>query len=138
MTNRIAALGAAVLLAIPALAFQVAKADPKASIAGGKEVYNSQCVTCHGPVGAGIKDVYPPLAKSDFLNADKSRAIKIVLHGQTGKIKVNGVEYDSEMMSFELTDEQISDVLNYVRNSWGNKGIPITAAEVAAVRKQPK
>lgn len=138
MTNKIAALSAAVLLAIPAFAFQGARADPKASMARGKEVYESQCVTCHGPAGAGIKDVYPPLAKSDYLNADKARAIHIVLHGQTGKITVNGTEYDSEMMSFELTDEQISDVLNYVRNSWGNKGSPVAPAEVAAAREQPK
>jgi nitrite reductase (NO-forming) len=124
-------LAVAVLLAISSLAFQAAKPSAK-----GKEVYNSQCVTCHGPMGAGIKDVYPPLAKSDFLNADKTRAIHIVLHGQTGKIKVNGAEYDSEMMSFELTDQQISDVLNYVRNSWGNKGTPVTPEEVATVRKQ--
>jgi nitrite reductase (NO-forming) len=40
-----------------------------------------------------------------------------------------------EMTAFDLSDEQVSDVLNYIRNSWGNKGKPVTSEEVAAARK---
>jgi mono/diheme cytochrome c family protein len=111
------------------------KFDLKASIARGKEVYTAQCVSCHQEQGEGIEDVFPPLAKSDYLMADKTRSIKQTLHGVSGEIKVNGKTYSGEMTGFDLTDEEVSDVLNYVRNTWGNKGAAVTPQEVAAARK---
>lgn len=112
------------------------KFDLKASITRGKDVYTAQCMSCHLEQGEGIENVYPPLAKSDYLMADKKRSIDQVLHGVTGQIKVNGVTYDGVMTGFEmLTDEEVSDVLNYVRNSFGNKGPAVTPAEVKAARK---
>lgn len=106
-----------------------------ASVARGKTVYNSQCVTCHREKGEGIKDVYPPLAKSDYLMANKTRSIGIVVNGLTGQITVNGAQYDGEMLSVDLPDEQVSDVLNYIRNSWGNKGEAIKPEEVTPQKK---
>jgi mono/diheme cytochrome c family protein len=111
------------------------KFDLKASIARGKDVYTAQCMSCHQEQGEGIEDVYPPLAKSDYLMADKTRSIKQTLHGLSGEIKVNGKTYNGEMSSFDLTDEEVSDVLNYVRNSWSNKGAAVTPQEVATARK---
>jgi mono/diheme cytochrome c family protein len=108
--------------------------DLKASIARGKDVYTAQCISCHQEQGEGIEDVFPPLAKSDYLMADKTRSIKQTLHGLSGEIKVNGKTYNNEMSGFDLTDEQVSDVLNYIRNSWGNKGPAVTPQEVAAAR----
>lgn len=109
--------------------------DLKASVARGKEVYASYCITCHMEQGEGIETVYPPLAKSDYLMADKKRSIVVTLKGLTGEIKVNGVTYNADMTSFELTDQEASDVLNYIRNSWGNKGEPVKPEEVKALRK---
>ena len=86
--------------------------------------------------GEGIEGVYPPLAKSDYLMADKKRSIEQVLYGLTGEIKVNGVAYDGVMTGFDLTDQEVSDVLNYVRNSFGNKGAAVTPEEVKASRKE--
>ncbi|HEY0652550.1 MAG TPA: cytochrome c [Chryseosolibacter sp.] len=111
------------------------KFDLKASIARGKEVYAAQCISCHQEQGEGIEDVFPPLAKSDYLMADKTRSIKQTLHGVSGEITVNGKKYSGEMTGFDLTDEEVSDVLNYIRNSWGNKGGAVTPQEVAAARK---
>jgi mono/diheme cytochrome c family protein len=111
------------------------KFDLKASIARGKDIYSAQCLSCHQDAGQGIEDVYPPLAKSDYLMADKKRSIEQVLHGATGEIKVNGKTYNGEMSSFDLSDQEVSDVLNYVRNSWGNKSAAVTPEEVSAVRK---
>ena len=102
---------------------------------GARPIYNSQCVTCHREKGEGIKDVYPPLAKSDYLMANKTRSIGIVVNGLTGQITVNGAQYDGEMLSVDLPDEQVSDVLNYVRNSWGNKGDAINPEEVTPQKK---
>lgn len=113
---------------------QKPKFDLKASMARGQEIYIAQCLACHQSEGEGIADLYPPLAKSDYLMADKKRSIQQVLHGITGEIKVNGKTYNGEMAAFDLTNQEVSDVLNYVRNSWGNKGAAITPEEAAAVR----
>jgi mono/diheme cytochrome c family protein len=112
------------------------KFDLKASITRGKDVYTAQCLSCHLEQGEGIESVYPPLAKSDYMMADKKRSIDQVLHGVNGPIKVKGVEYDGVMTGFEmLSDQEVSDVLNYVRNSFGNKGGAVTPDEVKATRK---
>jgi len=110
--------------------------DLKASIARGQEVYTAQCLSCHMEQGEGIENVFPPLAKSDYLMADKKRSILQVIHGASGEMKVNGVTYNSEMPAIDLTDEQVSDVLNYVRNTWGNKADAITPQEVSQARTQ--
>ncbi len=106
------------------------------SIARGKNIYVAQCLTCHMEAGEGIEGVYPPLAKSDYLMADKKRSAQQVLYGATGEMKVNGKVYNTEMSAFDLTDQQASDVLNYIRNSFGNKGGAITLDEVKAARKK--
>jgi mono/diheme cytochrome c family protein len=108
--------------------------DMKASVARGKDVYANYCVTCHLEQGEGIPGVYPPLAKSDYLMVDKKRSIIIALKGLNGEIKVNGVLYNVDMSSFDLSDEKVSDVLNYIRNSFGNKGEPVEPEEVKALR----
>ena len=109
--------------------------DLKASMARGKEVYVAYCLSCHMEEGNGVEGTYPPLAKADYLMADKKRAIEQVLYGAKGEMKVNGKVYNIEMSGFDLTDEQASDVLNYVRNSWGNKGGAIRPEEIKAARK---
>lgn len=108
------------------------KFDLKASVARGKEVYTSYCISCHMEQGEGIESVYPPLAKSDYLMADKKRSIKQILSGVSGEIKVNGITYTGEMTGFDLSDEEVSDVLNYIRNSWGNKGEAVKPEDVKA------
>ena len=86
--------------------------------------------------GQGMPRVYPPLANSDFLAKDTKRAIGIVLNGLDGEIIVNGNRYNLDMPAQkQLTDQQVTDVLNFVRNSWGNKGKAITMTQVKAIRK---
>lgn len=106
----------------------------KASMERGQEIYTANCVTCHMQNGEGIDGVYPPLAKSDYLMEDKKRAIKQVLEGAIGAMTVNGVKYNGFMTGFSLNDQEISDVLNYIRNSWGNKGELVSPVEVKSVR----
>lgn len=112
------------------------KFDLKASVVRGKDVYTAQCITCHLEQGEGIEGVYPPLAKSDYLMADKKRSVEQVLYGLTGEIKVNGIAYDGVMTGYDLTDQEVSDVLNYIRNSFGNKGAAVVPEEVKASRKK--
>jgi mono/diheme cytochrome c family protein len=126
----------AALLFLPAfLAFtEYQKFDLKASIERGKEIYTTQCITCHMENGEGMESVFPPLAKSDYLMADTKRSIQQTLYGMSGEIKVNGITYNGEMPAFELTDTEASDVLNYIRNSWGNKADPVTPENVKKAR----
>ena len=126
-----------VTLTVPFMALQEKqKFDLKASIERGADVYAAQCLSCHMDSGQGLENVYPPLAKADYLMKDKKRSIDQVLHGVSGEMKVNGVVYNGEMQGFEtLSDEEVSDVLNYIRNSWGNKGEAVRPDEVKSLRK---
>jgi nitrite reductase (NO-forming) len=82
--------------------------------------------------------VFPPLAKSDLIAADPKRPIDILLHGLTGKVTVNGKEYNSVMPPMtQLNDDEIANILTFVLNSWGNPGGRITVEDVAKVRAQP-
>lgn len=86
--------------------------------------------------GQGLAGVYPPLAKSDFLAKNTKRAIDIVMNGIDGEIIVNGKIYNLDMPAQkQLNDQQVADVLNFVRNSWGNKGKAISVTEVKVARK---
>lgn len=111
------------------------KFDLEASVARGKEVYSTYCMSCHQEQGEGIEDIYPPVAKSDYLMADKKRSIAQILYGVTGEMKVNGIIYNSDMIGFDLSDQEASDVLNYIRNSFNGKSTAVTPEEVKAVRK---
>ena len=118
------------------VAFNQKEFDLKASIKRGKEVYIDQCVTCHSEEGEGLEGVYPPLAKADYLMADSVRSIKQTLYGAKGEMIVNGKTYNKEMKGIDLTNEQASDVLNYIRNSWGNEGAAITPDQVEAAKNK--
>jgi nitrite reductase (NO-forming) len=138
-TYRLTSLIIIATAAVTALSFQKKPAfDLKASIARGKEVYAAQCTSCHMEQGEGLESVFPPLAKSDYLMADKKRSILQIIHGASGEMKVNGVTYSGDMPAIDLTDEQVSDVLNYVRNTWGNKGDAVTPQQVTQARTAPK
>ena len=82
--------------------------------------------------------MFPPLAKSDYIAADPKRAISTVLRGLTGKVTVNGKEYNSVMPPMnQLNDDEIANILTYVLNTWGNPGGGISADDVKKVRAQP-
>ncbi|MBL9214585.1 MAG: nitrite reductase, copper-containing [Opitutaceae bacterium] len=104
----------------------------------GKQVYMGLCFACHQPDGKGLPAAFPPLAGSDYLLADRERAIRTVLKGMSGPVTVNGKRYDSAMPPQEavLTDQQVADVLTYVYNAWGNQGDAFTADQVKAIRSQ--
>jgi nitrite reductase (NO-forming) len=103
----------------------------------GEVIFNTNCAACHQPSGVGIPQAFPPLANSDFLNADKARAIRTVTGGLQGKVTVNGQQFNGVMPSWSLSDEDISNVLTYVYNSWGNLGSEVTPDEVKQYRVEP-
>ncbi len=99
------------------------------SLLDGQEIYKDFCAQCHLEDGKGVKGIYPPLAKSDFLK-DINRTISSIKYGLKGPIIVNGEKYNSIMVSQGLDDEEISDVVNYILNSWGNSTKQLITEEI--------
>jgi len=107
------------------------------SVSRGKEVYELYCQNCHMADGKGMGEINPPLAKADYMKKPAKDLISVILKGSTASMTINGKKYVGAMPAQEyLSDEQIADVLNYIKNSWGNK-IPgtVTPAMVKAQRK---
>jgi nitrite reductase (NO-forming) len=104
-------------------------------IRAGEAIFAGTCSVCHQANGAGLANVFPPLAKSDYLAADTQRAAGIVLRGLNGKVTVNGAEYNSVMPPMnQLNDDEVANILTYVLNSWGNPGGRVTADDVKKQR----
>ena len=104
----------------------------KESIADGALIYDEFCVQCHLGKGEGVSGINPPLANSDYLFYNIDRSISNVKYGLSGPIIVNDEEYDAVMLNNGLDDEEISDVMNYILNSWGNKTNEIITKERVA------
>lgn len=102
----------------------------------GKQLFDTICAVCHQPNAQGIPSKFPPLAGSDFLNANKERAVGIVIRGLQGEVTVNRRTFVNSMPSFPLSDGDIASVLTYVYNSFGNSGKDVTPEEVTALRPQ--
>lgn len=104
----------------------------------GKMVFDALCMNCHQPDGKGLLGIYPSLIGSDWVSGDKATLIKILVHGLNGPITLNGKEFAAiapvPMPPSSLNDEQIADVLTYMRSSFGNKAEAVTKDEVKAVR----
>jgi len=94
---------------------------PEIELEKGSQIYRAKCMNCHRKNGEGLIRVYPPLAKSDFLEKKLEEAIRMVKFGSGKEIKVNGQKYKSYMPASGLNDRDISLVFNYILNSWGNE-----------------
>ena len=104
-------------------------------IKAGGALYNGACSVCHQANGQGLEGVFPPLAKSDFLAADKGRAMAVVLNGLTGPVEVNGKAYNSVMPPMsQLADDEVANILTFAGNSWGNNMGAFSTEQVAKVR----
>lgn len=104
--------------------------------AKGASLFANNCAACHGAEGKGVPGTFPPLAGDPVVNAANPTAhIATVLHGLGGK-QINGRKYAAQMPPFadQLSDQQIADIIDHERSSWGNHGALITAADVVAVR----
>ncbi|MFN8359659.1 MAG: cytochrome c [Candidatus Kapaibacterium sp.] len=129
----------AVLVALVAIVSTSASGQDKAALMKrGAEVYKTYCQTCHQPTGAGLPNVYPPLAGSDYIKTKpKATIIDNVVNGLKGEVIVNGKKFNNVMVPLpaNYTDEDAASAITYVLNSWGNNGGVVTTAEVKKVRK---
>lgn len=114
---------------------EVAQADLALSIERGEAGYLTYCSTCHQADGQGMKGAFPPLAESDYLVADKDRAVLSILEGVSGPIVVNGESFNAVMPHFNyLQNSTVTDIVNYVLNSWGNAAGAVTTADIERLR----
>jgi len=125
------------------LAARAGDAKPDdAALARGKAIYAKTCVACHQPDGKGLPGVFPQLAGSDWLEADVSLLSKVVLRGLQGPITINGAPFVGPMpmapLADTLKDEEVADVLNYVRATYGKGGALATPEVVKAAREATK
>ena len=104
--------------------------------AAGATVYTANCAGCHGAAGTGQPGVFPPLANNPVVTGPADKVITIVDGGLTTPITVNGANYSGTMPAWKgnLKPDQIADVISYIRSTWGNKGGPVTAAQVNAAK----
>jgi len=105
----------------------------------GKKIFAANCQTCHQANGLGVPGQYPPLAGSEFTTGGSKRPAMIVLKGLQGPVTVKGQKFGSAVMQpwdKTLTDQKIADVLTYERSEWGNQASPVTAEQIAALRKE--
>lgn len=109
-----------------------------ASLLQGKSIYSQNCLTCHQVDGLGVSGLNPPLSKTTWVLGDKTRLVKVLLNGLQGQ-DIDGEPYNNVMPSHDfLSDQQIADVLTYVRNSFGNKAVAVKAPEVKTIRAANK
>ncbi|HEX9302710.1 MAG TPA: c-type cytochrome [Casimicrobiaceae bacterium] len=110
--------------------------EPDPTKKRGGALYTDHCSGCHQARGGGIIGVFPPLASNGVVVApDPANVIKVVLQGIPARNRYVA------MPSFagQLTDQQIADLANYVRTSWGNVAPPnATPAMVAKLRGNGK
>jgi nitrite reductase (NO-forming) len=122
-------------VAVAAEAAAVGTLTLEQQVKAGATLFNGTCSVCHQNHGEGIPGVFPPLAKSDFLAADRKRAIGISLNGLTGPVTVNGHQFNSVMPPMShLNDNEIANIMTFVLNSWGNAGGRVLTSEVHELR----
>jgi len=113
-------------------------ADIQAMMPKGEQIYKTKCVVCHQATGLGVENVFPPLANSDYLLADKVRAVAQTLNGSKIEMTINGKKYTQEMTPQVDTKEDAVAVINYVLNNFGNKGGYVTLDEAKSIEIKPR
>jgi mono/diheme cytochrome c family protein len=121
------------------IARQTQTPNVQESIARGEKLYTLYCLSCHQKSGNGVPHMNPPLVKTSYVTGDIKKLVTWVLKGSTENVEIDGKSYSNNMPAQNyLKDEQIADVLTYVRNSFGNSSSAITATEVKAIRATVK
>jgi mono/diheme cytochrome c family protein len=111
-----------------------------ASAARGKIIYEQTCLPCHQADAGGVPGMNPPLRKSPYVQGAPTRLIGIILQGLNDGVEIDGDTYSNPMPPFGavLKDEDIADVLSYLRSHFGNKAGPISKPQVSRIRQALK
>lgn len=115
--------------------FQQQKSNP---MIRGKAVYTQYCMPCHQVDGSGVPNMNPPLINTSYVLGSKATLVQILVKGLNKGVEIDGDYYSNPMPAQALSDQQVSDVLTFVRNSFGNKATAVTVAEVKALKAKLK
>ena len=104
----------------------------------GKKIYEAKCLACHQADGGGVPNMNAPLdAASNVVGKDIARLVRIIRYGYNERIALDGFYYSNSMTaSPDLKDNELADLLTYIRNSWSNKASAVTIAQVQAAKKK--
>ena len=116
----------------------------EASFERGRSIYGTYCASCHGQDGQGLTSTAPPLLRSQWVLQDEKRLIRLVLDGIQGPMEVDGITYSVPdvaaympgIRSMNYSDQDIADVLTFVRNAWTNQSGGVTVQQVSEVRSE--
>jgi mono/diheme cytochrome c family protein len=109
----------------------------KGKVSDEAKLYNTYCAACHQNDGKGDGNRFPPLAGTDWVTGDKKRLFDVVLNGLEGEIIVDGKPYNGLMPAHNfLKDEEVANILTYIRKSFGNKASKVNVEEVRAYRSR--
>lgn len=101
-----------------------AQPGPETAAPAGRALFAKNCAACHQADGRGIPGAFPALAGSGVVTGAPSELAEVLLKGRGGMPDFSG----------SLDDDEIADVLSYVRSSWGNRAPAVTGAEIGARR----
>ena len=105
----------------------------------GKALYKQHCSACHQQDGNGVPNMFPPLTESEYVNGDVKWLVSSLVKGLEGPITVKGVEYDNMMPAVDyLTDDEIANILTFLRSNFGNNSGKVSAEEVNKLREEIK
>jgi mono/diheme cytochrome c family protein len=129
-----------VLLCVAGASAQSNNKVVAASAARGKTVYLQRCMVCHQADGGGVPKLNAPLDASSAVNgSDVSKLIKYIVKGFADRVEIDGELYSNAMpAAADLTDQQIADVLTFIRSNWSNKAGPVTTLQVKQTRSKLK
>ncbi|WP_422079328.1 c-type cytochrome [Ulvibacterium sp.] len=117
-----------IVLVLTVTTFSCRSKEEKESLARGREVYITHCISCHRDTGEGVPGTYPSLIKPDrIVTAHTQRAIILIKEGSG---------HENGMRSISVNDKEIADVLNYVQNSWDNKADFILESQIDSIKNQ--
>jgi mono/diheme cytochrome c family protein len=106
----------------------------------GQKIYEQTCLACHQADAGGVPGMTPPLQKSPYVQGPSMKLIGIVLNGLNDGVEIDGETYSNPMPPFStaLKDQEIADVLTFLRSHFGNKAAPITVTQVSKIRQSLK
>jgi len=104
----------------------------------GKKIYETRCLTCHQADGGGVPNMNAPLdASSNVVGNNIARLVGIIRNGYNERVALDGYYYTNAMTANpDLKDQDIADVLTYIRNTWSNKASSISLTQVQKIKKK--
>ena len=125
------------ILLLTAILFCIIESNAQ-NMQKGKKIYETRCLACHQADGGGVPNMNAPLdGASNVVGNDIARLVRIIRYGYNERVALDGFYYSNAMTaSPDLKDNDIADLLTYIRNSWSNKASAVSVAQVQAAKKK--